>query len=98
MLQIFHLDVTKVDLDVAYVSIAIQVCFKCFISFQPYVASVSIECFKSRSGEAHVVMVPIAGDSGLSQPPVAAAGALSWVTVRAPKAGRRLHGAHSKTG
>ena len=28
MLQVFHLDVAKVDLDVAYVAIAIHVCLK----------------------------------------------------------------------
>ena len=31
MLQVFHLNVTKVDLDVAYVAMAIQACFKCFM-------------------------------------------------------------------
>ena len=29
MLQVFHLDVVKIDLDVAYVAIAIHVCCKC---------------------------------------------------------------------
>jgi hypothetical protein len=42
MLQVFHLDVAKVDLDVVYVVMAIHVCsracFKCFICFQTYVA------------------------------------------------------------
>jgi hypothetical protein len=40
MLQIFHLDVSKVDLDVAHVSMAIHACFKCFICFQTYIANV----------------------------------------------------------
>jgi hypothetical protein len=31
MLQIFHLDIAKVYLDVEYVAIAIHACFKCFI-------------------------------------------------------------------
>jgi hypothetical protein len=33
MLQIFHLDVSKVDLDVVHVAMAIHACFKCFICF-----------------------------------------------------------------
>jgi hypothetical protein len=28
MLQVFHLDVAQVDLDIAYVAMAIQACFK----------------------------------------------------------------------
>jgi hypothetical protein len=46
MLQVFHLDVAKVDLDVAYV---FAMDFKCFQVFQTYVASVSAisnECCK----------------------------------------------------
>jgi hypothetical protein len=53
MFQVLHLDVLKVDLVLhmllllyTYVS---STCFKCFICFQTYVASVSIGCFKSRS-------------------------------------------------
>jgi hypothetical protein len=38
MLQVFHLDVTKVDLNVTYVVMPIHVCFKrifkCFICFR----------------------------------------------------------------
>jgi hypothetical protein len=37
MLQVFHLDVAKVDLNIAYIAIAIHACFKhcfkCFICF-----------------------------------------------------------------
>jgi hypothetical protein len=51
MLQVFHLDATKVNLDVAYVAMAIHACFKCFICFHTYVLSVSFRCFKSKSGE-----------------------------------------------
>ena len=32
MLQVFHLDVVKVDLDVAYIAMAIHACLKYFIS------------------------------------------------------------------
>ena len=46
-----HLDVAKVDQDVAHVAMAIHVCFKCmFYVFQTYVLSVSSGCCKSRSG------------------------------------------------
>jgi hypothetical protein len=31
----------------------LEVCFKCFIYLQTYIASVVSECFKSRSGVAH---------------------------------------------
>jgi hypothetical protein len=53
MLQVFYLDVAKVDLDVAYVAMVIHVSFKYFICFQTdvayvvngYVASVCSKCF-----------------------------------------------------
>jgi hypothetical protein len=91
MLQVFHLDVVKVDWNVAHVAVAIHdvssVYSKCFISFSRrmfarvssgcricfptyevflgvfckcthvYVANVSSECFKSRSGVATSVFV-----------------------------------------
>ena len=48
MLQVFHMDVTKVDQDVVYVAMAIYVSyqhpFKMFNLFQTYVASVLSEC------------------------------------------------------
>jgi hypothetical protein len=45
-LQVFHLDVLKVDRNVAYVAVAIHVCFKCMFQifhlvFQTYVC----KCF-----------------------------------------------------
>jgi hypothetical protein len=48
-LQVFHLDVAKIDLNVAYVAMVIHVCAqehvsKCFICFQTYVAIVLSEC------------------------------------------------------
>jgi hypothetical protein len=63
--QVFHLDVIKVDLDVAYVAIAMfqvfqvfETCCKCILQifqlFRTYVANVSSRCCKSRSGIAHV--------------------------------------------
>jgi hypothetical protein len=49
MLQVLHFDVAKVDRDVAYVAIAIHVCFKClfqmfhlFLFFKMFVVSVFI--------------------------------------------------------
>jgi hypothetical protein len=34
MLQMFHLDVSKLNLGVAYDAVAIHACFKCFIYFR----------------------------------------------------------------
>ena len=34
MLQVFHLDIAKVDLDDTYVAMSIHACFKCFICFR----------------------------------------------------------------
>jgi hypothetical protein len=65
ILQIFHLDVAKVDLNVAYVAMAIHVCFKrifqVFHLFSGICCKFSIECFKSRFGGAHVAMDSVAG-------------------------------------
>jgi hypothetical protein len=49
MLQVFRLDVAKVDRDVAYVAMAIHVCFKCMFQmfhlfFYMFIASVSSRC------------------------------------------------------
>jgi hypothetical protein len=50
MLQVFYLDVSKVDLVLQLM--CSDVSFMCFICFQTYVASVVFKCFKSRSGVA----------------------------------------------
>jgi hypothetical protein len=46
MLQVFHMNVAKVDRDVAYVAMVVHICcklmFPMFIFFQTYVASVFI--------------------------------------------------------
>jgi len=39
-------------------------CLKWFICLQMYVASVASECFKSRSGVAHIAMAPVADRQG----------------------------------
>jgi hypothetical protein len=60
MLQMFHLNVSKVNLGVAHVAMAIHTCFKSmfqvFHLFQTYVANVLSRCCKSKSGVAHVAM------------------------------------------
>jgi hypothetical protein len=48
---VFHINVVKVDLDIAYFAMPIHVCcksvcFKCFIFFQTYVAYVSHICLQ----------------------------------------------------
>jgi hypothetical protein len=65
ILQMFHLDVAKVDLNVVYVAMAIHVCFKrifqVFHLFLGICCKFSIECFKSRFGGAHVAMASVTG-------------------------------------
>jgi hypothetical protein len=93
MLQVFHLDVAKVDLDVAYV---FATDFKGFQVFQTYVASVSavldvcckcvhLDVAKVDRDDAHVARGPICWRrlSLLS-------GRRRGVTVRGPVVGRRL--------
>ena len=90
----FHLDVAEVDLDVAYVVVAIHACFKCFICFSRMLQVFQLYVSKVDLGE-HMLQWPWwLGDSCLPQSPAIAARALSWVTVRAPEAGKRLPGAH----
>jgi hypothetical protein len=51
MLQVFHLDVAKLDRDVTHVAMATYICFKCMFQMcHMYVASVSFGCCKTRSG------------------------------------------------
>ena len=54
ILQVFHLGVAKVDLDVAFVAMATHVCCKCmfeiFNRFQKYVTIASSGCCKSILG------------------------------------------------
>jgi hypothetical protein len=52
MLEMLHLDVSKVDLGVAHVAVATYAYCMCFIRFQIYVANVSSGCFKSKLGIA----------------------------------------------
>jgi hypothetical protein len=67
MLQMFHLDVSKVDLGDAHVAMATRACFKSiFQLFQIYVANILSGCFKSRSSVAHVAMAPVAGGQRLA--------------------------------
>jgi hypothetical protein len=52
-LQVFYIDVVKIDRDTAHVTMTIHICFKCMLQwfhlFQAYVANVLFECCKSRS-------------------------------------------------
>jgi hypothetical protein len=93
MLQVFHLDVAKVDLDVAYVeglyTHVSSVYFKCFI-VSTYVANISSGCFRSRSERAHVSFAVAAL--------LLLLGASPWVTMRAHEADRHLHSMHSQAG
>jgi len=74
MLQIFYLDVAKVDLDVAYVAMPIHICFRRML--QMFHLDVSkVDRGVARRGRW-------LADSGLLQPPVAAAGVQPWVNPR----------------
>jgi hypothetical protein len=39
-----------------------DLCFKCFICLQTYIVNVLSQCFKSRSGVAHVAMALVASE------------------------------------
>jgi hypothetical protein len=56
MLQMFHLDVLKVDLDVAHVAMAIHACFKCFIRFRHMLQMFHFDISKVDLGAAHIAM------------------------------------------
>ena len=53
LFQMFHLDVSKVDLGLAHIAAATDACFKhmfqVFHLFQTYVVNISSKCFKSTS-------------------------------------------------
>jgi TRAP-type C4-dicarboxylate transport system permease small subunit len=69
MLQMFYLDVAKLVWDVAYVAMPIHVCFICFRRIlQMFHRNVSKV---DRDVACHLWLA----ESGLPQPPVAAAGA-----------------------
>jgi hypothetical protein len=52
-LQVFYLDVVKVDLDVAYVATTIHACFKCFICFRHMLQIFYLDVSKVDWGVAH---------------------------------------------
>ena len=66
----FHLDVAKVDPDVACVAMAIQVCckylFKIFHMFQTYVASVLSRCCICCSAHTHMLQSYVVNVSSVS--------------------------------
>jgi hypothetical protein len=45
MLQVFYMDIAKVDKDVAYVAMAIYVCFKCMFQMFHLFSDVCCKCF-----------------------------------------------------
>jgi hypothetical protein len=45
MLQVFYMDVIKVDRDVAYVAMAIHVCFKCMFQMFYLFSDICCKCF-----------------------------------------------------
>jgi hypothetical protein len=47
MLQVFHLDVAKVDMDVAYVAMTIHACFKSMFQVFHLFSDVRYKCFIS---------------------------------------------------
>jgi hypothetical protein len=45
MLQVVHLAIVKVDLDVAYICMVASLCFKCFQLLQTNISSVLYGCY-----------------------------------------------------
>ena len=95
MLQVFHLDVAKIDLDVVYIAMVIYACFKRIVSSVSSVFSRILHVFqldvsKVDLGEHMLQWSWWLEDSGLPQPPVVVVGAPSWVIVWGPRTGRRL--------
>jgi hypothetical protein len=79
MLQMLNLDVSKIDIDFAHVTMATHAYFKhmfqVFHLFQTYVANVSSRCFKSRLGVAGCRPPTVA-----KAPPWFVCGCLRWQT------------------
>ena len=67
--QMFQMYVLKVDLDVAYVAMAIQVCCKCmfqiFELFQRYVVSVLSGCCICCTGNTRMLQVYVSNVSAI---------------------------------
>ena len=92
VLQAFHIDVAKVDRDVAYVAMAIYVCFsvgsKCFICSRRM-----LQVFHLDVAKVDLVLHMLQWD-----PPAAAVEAPPWVTVQGPEANRCIHGTYPEAG
>jgi hypothetical protein len=56
MLQVFRLNFAKVDLNVLYVAMAIDVCFKCFICFRRMLQVFHLDVSKVDIGGAHIAI------------------------------------------
>jgi hypothetical protein len=56
MLQVFHFNVAKIDLNVAYVVMAIYTCFKCSIYFRRMLQVFYLDVSKLDLGGAHVAI------------------------------------------
>jgi hypothetical protein len=70
MLKMFHLDVSKVVLGVAHVTMATPACFKSIFQvlnqFQTYVANFHLDFLKIDLVFAYVAMVPVASGQWLA--------------------------------
>ena len=81
MLQMFYLDVVKVDL-VLHMLWAIHTCFKCFICFRRILQVFHLNVSKVNLGRANVAMVALAGGQWLAIAAcLPAANAPPWVTT-----------------
>jgi hypothetical protein len=82
MLQVFHFNVAKIDLNVAYVVMAIYTCFKCFIYFRRMLQVFYLDVSKLDLGGAHVaicMVLLLRGSSCRRGSPRAPSGACMWV-------------------
>ena len=89
MLQVFHLDVAKIDLDVVYIAMVIYACFKRIVSSVSSVFSRMLHVFQLDVSKVDLGEHMFNGPGG---------GAPPWVIVWAPESGRHLHSAHPQTG
>jgi hypothetical protein len=106
MLQAFHMDIAKVDLDVAYVLQWLHTCFKCFHvfckCFKYMFASVLVFGRMLQVFHLNVAKVNLVLHMLQWNPPTAtiraATGAPPCVIVRAREASRHIRGMHPQVG
>ena len=91
--QVFHTYIASVS---SACCICLQCLHACFLVFHTYIASVSL--FRTYVASVSSGCCTCCNVTPLPQPPTATARTPPWVTVRAPKTGRCICGAHPQAG